>query len=112
MGQKKAKELAEQRKFQKQKAIENKKRAENVFYKIASYLTDGLLIFFKVILSIGLSIFSFGSKLISLLMILVIVFLLCNSVYSMIHHDLSAVLVSISAILVIGIVLYFFKKNE
>ncbi|MBW8349868.1 hypothetical protein K0H71_10460 [Bacillus sp. IITD106] len=113
MGKRKTKkELAKQRKLQKERALANRKREANLMYKITSFVMDVMLYIFKGIAMFISSLFIVGSKVVNIISVLVLLLLLGNILYSASEDDLNGILVSIIGVLVLGSVLFFIKKSE
>ncbi|MEI3612694.1 hypothetical protein [Pseudogracilibacillus sp. SO30301A] len=113
MGKRKTKkELAKQRKLQKERAVANRKREENIFYKITSFLMDALIDIFKGIVMLVSSLFIVGSKIVNIIAILVLLLLLMNIIYSVSNDDVNGMYVSIIGVVVLASVLFFIKRID
>lgn len=106
------KELAKQRKLQKERAMVNRKREENMFYRIASFSMDALIHIVKGIVVFVLFLFIVGSKVVNIISALALLLLVMNIFYSAFNDDVKGMSVSIIGVIVLASVLFFIKRIE
>jgi uncharacterized protein YqhQ len=113
MGKRKsAKELAVERKLQKKRTKENQKQKSNLPFQIGTKLMDGLIDVFAGLFIVLVNLFGLTSKLMNILFLILFVFFIGLFVYSLSGGDQGGLLVSIVAIPVMAIILYFLKKYD
>ncbi|MFD1408849.1 hypothetical protein ACFQ49_11965 [Kroppenstedtia eburnea] len=109
---KKMKELARQRKLQKERAVTNQKMEENLFYRIGSWVITTLLLLLKGMVMIVSAVFSLGSMAFQLLMILLLLILSVYLLYSLSTADREGMLVSAASLLILGSVWFLMRRTR
>ncbi|MFD1434279.1 hypothetical protein ACFQ5F_04980 [Kroppenstedtia eburnea] len=106
------KELARQRKLQKERAVTNRKMKENLFYRIGSWVITTLLLLLKGMVMIVSAVFSLGSMAFQLLMILLLLILSFYLLYSLSTADREGMLVSAASLLILGSVWFLMRRTR
>lgn len=106
------KELARQRKLQKERAVTNQKMEENLFYRIGSWVITTLLLLLKGMVMIVSAVFSLGSMAFQLLIILLLLILSFYLLYSLSTDDREGMFVSAAALLIWGSVWFLMRRTR
>lgn len=109
---KKAKELAKQRKLEKERAKAKGKMEARPLYKIGYGLINATMYVLKGIVALILTLFSIGSKMFNILMVALLLFLLLHVFYSVAQGDAAGAIVSIIAIMLLSSVLILMRRSR